>query len=153
MTFIQERQLMTQEFTYQAVREMAPRPGVTYQTRYYKQTDQQRQQLVDWFKSQLVEIISVIEGDMRLEEAQHWPLRGFPRTRGQQNRSLRELLEDTAGEILKVEANWGRNDFAEAPITRWNKFFRGSRWEFTITESLDHQIQPQTTFNKLFKGL
>jgi len=141
--------MMMPEFKYRELREMPPRPGVTFRTYYFKQSDQQRQELVNWFQGKISEIESLIDNDWRLQEAQHWPLRGFNKTNGQQNRSLAELLEDQVGEILKVQKNWGHNDFAEAPINRWNRFFRGSEWEFRMIEAQSHAAANQ--FQQLFK--
>lgn len=149
MTFTQEQQAMTAEFYYQEIREMKPRPGVTYMTRYYLQTSEQRQQLANWFQEQLVRLSDIIDSDWRLQEAQHWPLKGFPKVNGQQNRSFLEILEDIAEQIIKTKRDGSPGDFPMAPIDRWNRFFKGSEWELTMREAQSAERANQ--FKQLFK--
>ena len=90
-----------------------------------------------------------MEQDHELEAESQRPLSGFPKTRGQPNRSMQEILTDMVGEIQGTKTNGKPKDFAAAPIARWNKLFRGSELEFRLQESTSTNRANQ--YNNLFK--
>ena len=135
-------------FRYQSLEQMQPRPGVSYATSYYKQSEQQRKEQAVWLLENIITLEQMITTDPQLERAQYNPLQGFPKTRKQPNRSLNELLVDMVGEIQGCKRNGDPKDFAEAPITRWNKFFEGTEFEFRMLPGMT--TISETNFTDLF---
>ena len=151
MMFTQERYLAMKVFRYVDLRQMKPRDGQTYSTSYYKQTYQQRLELAEWLRSKIFEIITEINSHPALMTAIKWPLKGFPKTARQPNRSVLELIDDMLGEIDGVKKNGQPKDFAQAPIDRWNKLWEDFpeyqfRMEFGTTAN-----QTETQFKELFQ--
>lgn len=138
---------MKKQFGYVRTIEMEPRPGVKFATTYYRQTSIQRQLLSEFFVKCIREIG---EEEARNPELYTWfdePLKGFPKTRGQPNRTFTELIKDTIGEIQGRKKDGTHKDYAQAPIERWNKLFKDTEYEFEMVET--HQHVP-TTIGKLF---
>ena len=128
---------------------MLPRPGNKFSTTYYRQTYQQRQDMVLWLEQQIYQLLSEIASHDQLAQASNWPLQGFPKTQGQKNRSLLEIINDMLDEIQGVKKNGKPKDIAQAPVDRWNKFFQGSEWEFVL--EFGTTDQKPTAFLDLFK--
>lgn len=135
-------------FTYVETKQMAPRNGVKYATTYYKQHPKQREEMSKWLQAQIREIAGLAEINLELSEAIFQPLKGFPKSKGS-NRSLAELLKDMMGECRGVKRNGKAKDFASAPIERWNKFFKGTKWEFYLEFGTPYSA-PETTFGEMF---
>lgn len=127
---------------------MKPREGVKFATTYYIQSAKERQRQADWIRQQIASVVRALETDATAMEAAKKPLKGFPKTKGQKNRTLIELLEDMAGEIQGTKKDGSPKDFAQAPIERWNKFFEGSNYEFRMEEQGTAKAK---AFRSLFK--
>jgi hypothetical protein len=121
-----------ERFTYKDTKKMTPRSGVKFATTYYIQDAKERARQADWIGKQIKTVYTALQEDVVAMEAAHKPLKGFPKTKGQKNRSLIELLEDMAGEVTGTKKDGTPKDFALAPIERWNKFFQGSDKEFVM---------------------
>ncbi len=136
-------------FRYQSLASMQPRPGKLYATRYYKQSEKQRKEQAVWILEKIIVLDDMISKNPQLEQAQNWPLQGFPKeNKKQPNRSLKELLLDMIGEIMGLKRNGDPKDFAEAPITRWNKFFSDTEFAFELQEGMSTRFE--TNFTELF---
>lgn len=135
-------------FIYIDTKQMKPREGVKFATTYYIQSAKERQRQADWIRQQIASVVRALETDATAMEAAKKPLKGFPKTKGQKNRTLIELLEDMAGEIQGTKKDGSPKDFAQAPIERWNKFFEGSNYEFRMEEQGTAKAK---AFRSLFK--
>jgi len=133
-------------FKYERIKEMKPREGVQYATRYYIQTPQEKQRMQKYLLGQIKLIYGDICSNPELAVASKWYLPGFPKTNGV-NRTFMELLEDMAGECVGLKKDGSAKDFALAPVQRWNKMFRGSEWELHMVETLHYE---QQKFENLF---
>lgn len=134
-------------FKYQRIKEMKPREGVKYATRYYIQTPQEKARMREYLLNEIRLIYKDVITYPELNEAAHWHLPGFPKTNGV-NRTFMELLEDMAGECVGTKKDGSPKDFALAPVDRWNKMFAGSQWEIALVEADEFE---QEKFEKLFE--
>jgi len=141
---------MKKQFAYVRTIEMDPRPGVKFATTYYRQTTTQRGLLSEFFIKCIKEIGEEITRNPGLYTWLDEPLKGFPKTRGQSNRSFTELIEDTVGEIRGRKKDGTQKDYAQAPIERWNKLFKDTEYEFEMIETYQHV---PTTIGKLFDNV
>lgn len=124
---------MLKRFYYLRKIDMEPRPGVSYATSYIRMTDRERDRLAQWLSEEIRDIFEEIESDPAARAASELPLRGFPR-QGKPNRSLLDILCDTAETIAGRRSSGQPKDFPLAVIDRWNRFFRGTRREFFLKE-------------------
>jgi hypothetical protein len=130
-------------------KKMVPRAGNKFSTTYYRQTYHQRQAMVEWLEHKISELLIEIARHPKLSQASNWPLQGFPKTQGQKNRSLLEIIGDMLDEIQGIKKNGKPKDIAKAPVDRWNKFFESSEWEFAI--EFGTSTEQGNSFNNLFK--
>ncbi len=140
---------MTKTFYYQKTHQMEARDGNRFATVYYQQTLEQRQQLTKHIRRCSREILDYL--DQHPEEmAWHTetPLRGFPKTRGQKNRTTWEIVTDIIGEAQGRKKTGLPKDYAAAPIDRWNKLFEGTDYEFRMEQN---EGVTKTTFNELWR--
>lgn len=140
---------MAKTFYYQKTHDMKARDGVRYATTYYKQTLEQRKQLTKHIRECSKEIAEYLDQhpeymDWHLET----PLKGFPKTQGQKNRTTWEIITDIVGEATGVKRDGTPKDYAQAPIDRWNKLFKGTDYEF---EMVQHDGGAKTTFDSLWE--
>jgi hypothetical protein len=137
---------MKTSFYYHRIDQMEPREGQKFATRYLKQSPQHRTQLVRHIRDCSNEIIDYLE-DHPEEMAWHTstPLKGFPKTGGQKNRTTWELVTDLCQEAAGTKRDGTPKDFAMAPIERWNKLFDGTDYEIFLEEH-----NPSKKFNQLF---
>lgn len=145
----QKESNMIKKFTYLETKQMEPREGVKYATVYYKQHPKQREEMTKWILQTVKQIGEYAQSNEELAHEIFTPLKGFPKTGKQPNRCLAELLTDIVGECRGVQKNGKPKDFAAAPIERWNKFFKGTQYEFVLEEGSPFQ-GPQNTFSGLF---
>jgi hypothetical protein len=131
---------------YDNIDQMLPREGVKYATRYLKQQPHHRKELYRHVRDVTVEIQDYLEDHPEYIDW-HWtkPLKGFPKTQGQKNRTTMEIVQDMINEAAGKKKNKEPKDFAMAPIERWNKLFSGTDWEIELV-----QYNPQATFEQNF---
>jgi len=98
-----------------STRTMDPRPGVRYATVYNRVKPAVRRRMLRDIQAVIDEIIDQceLENDYCIAE----PLKGFPRTLGQENYSAGEIMVD-----LKQQLESGK-DVPDAMVYRWNKLF------------------------------
>jgi hypothetical protein len=139
---------MAKTFYYQSTQSMDPRPGTAFATTYYKQTLDQRKQLTKHIFRSSREIVSALDQDADMMKwATTHPLKGFPKTGKQKNRTVWEILEDIIGEAKGVKKNGDPKDYAQAPIERWNKLFHDTEYEFHMEQN---EGTKKTTFDTLW---
>ncbi|CAB5223871.1 hypothetical protein UFOVP389_19 [uncultured Caudovirales phage] len=140
---------MAKTFYYQNTHSMEARPGTNYATTYYKQTLEQRKQLSKHIFRCSREVVEALDRDPDLMQwATTHPLKGFPKTAKQPNRTVWEILEDIVGESKGVKKNGDPKDYAAAPIERWNKLFAGTEYEFRMEQNAGTK---KTTFESLWE--
>lgn len=135
-------------FYYQKTHEMTAREGNKFATTYYKQTLEQRKQLTNHIRKCTKEIIDYLD---QHPEYMDWhtdvPLKGFPKTQGQKNRTTWEIITDIVTEANGKKRDGLPKDYAMAPIERWNKLFKDSDYEFRMEQN---ESTVKTTFDKLW---
>lgn len=139
---------MAKTIYYQKTHEMTARTGVKYATTYYKQTLEQRKQLTRHIRDCSREIADYLDQHPEyLEWHLTQPLKGFPKTGGQPNRTTWEIITDIVGEAQGTKRDGTPKDYAQAPIERWNKLFKGTEYEFEMQQRDDVK---KTTFDDLW---
>jgi hypothetical protein len=136
-------------FTYLELKKMTPRSGVKFATTYVKQHPKQREEMSKWILQRIEEIVDMVDCDYRLAEEIYTPLPDFKRTQKQPPRSLADIVKDLRDECVGTKKDGSPKDFAMAPIERWNKFFKGSQYEFRLEQGSAF-APPKTTFDNLF---
>ena len=127
---------------------MEARDGNKFATVYYQQSLEQRKALTKHIRSCTREFLDYLEKNPKdMEWFQTTPLTGFPKTKGQKNRTGYELLTDIIGEATGRKKNGLPKDYAMAPIDRWNKLFKDSDYEFKMEENPG---TTKTTFDQLW---
>lgn len=135
-------------FYYQRTHEMEARDGNRFATVYYQQTLEQRQQLTKHIKTCSQEILDYLDKNpSEMSWHQETPLKGFPKTKGQRNRTTWEIVTDIIGEARGRKKNGLPKDYAQAPIDRWNKLFADTEYEFRMEQN---EGVKKTTFNELW---
>lgn len=122
-------------FNYRSTIIMDPRPGTNYSTIYYRQEPQDREELAEYIKQCIEQIVRCLMAD---DDASQWaktPMKGYKRI-GKPNRSPSDILEEMLDEVDGKRRNGTPKDFAKAPIDRWNKLF--SNTDYTI-EMVKHK--------------
>lgn len=139
---------MAKTIRYQKTQRMEPRDGQKYATTYYKQTLEQRQELVKFISECAREIVKYLDTDQEMMSwAQRSGIKGFPKTTGG-NRTVWEIVEDLVGEAQGKTRQGLPKDFAQAPIERWNKLFKGTEYEFHMVQTFGSQ---STTFHSIME--
>lgn len=135
-------------FYYQKTHQMEARDGNRFATVYYQQTLEQRKQLSKHIKTCSQEILDYLDKNPKeMAWHQETPLKGFPKTRGQPNRTTWEIVTDIIGEAQGRKKNGLPKDYAQAPIDRWNKLFADTEYEFRMEQN---EGVKKTTFNELW---
>lgn len=139
---------MAKTIRYQKTVKMEPRDGQKYSTTYYKQTLQQRQELVNHIQACVKEMVQYLDQNPQdLDWAMNTGLKGFPKTTGGK-RTMWEIMADIAGEAQGRTRQNLPKDFASAPIERWNKLFAGTEYEFIMTQTFS---APANNFHNIMK--
>lgn len=125
-------------FKYKTIREMAPKPGVKFATRYYKQTASEYTRLSN-FVTDTTELIVDAANQAGMFNELDQPLENFRRTNNQTPYSTLDILTDL---MTQLEKN---KDAPEAMIGRWN---RALPPQFEIV--MQEDVPPNPVFNRLF---
>jgi hypothetical protein len=140
---------MAKTFYYQKTHEMTAREGNKFATTYYKQTLEQRQQLTKHIRRCSKEILDYLDNHPEyIDWHKTVPLKGFPKTGGQKNRTTWEIIEDIVMEANGKKRDGMPKDYAMAPIERWNKLFRDTEYEFNMEQN---NTVKKTTFDQLWE--
>jgi hypothetical protein len=118
---------------YQRIEIMEPREGVSYSTKYLKQSLEQRMELTRHVKQAASELLHEIER-MPDPATINTPLKGFKTTTGK-NRSAMDILVDMLTEARGKKRDGKPKDYALAPIERWNKLFKGTDYEINLVQA------------------
>lgn len=139
---------MAKTIRYQKTSKMEPRDGVKYATTYYKQSLEQRKELVRHLESCIEEMVQYLDKHPQdMSWAMNTGLKGFPKTTGGK-RTMWEIMEDIAGEAQGKQRSGLPKDFAQAPIERWNKLFAGTDYEFVMIQTFGSAA---TTFDQIME--
>lgn len=137
-------------FTYIESKKMQPRPGNTFATTYYVMHPEQRHRFRKFVISCINQLLDSAEANN--SEAQLTkPLKGFKRTGNKENYSTMQIMEDLIREITGQKKDGSPKDIAQGPVGRWNKLFKGSRFEFDLEEGTPYTHA--NSFNKMFDTL
>jgi|DEB0MinimDraft_10_1074344.scaffolds.fasta_scaffold09285_4 hypothetical protein len=124
------------EFFYKTAHTMKPRDGAKFATTYYKQTLEERKRLAKYIK----EILNDLQYLLQHHEAEvmQWldkTMKGHRKKNGKGNYTNAGVINDMNDEQKKMQKNGLPGDFAQAPIDRWNKIFKGcDRCQIIMTE-------------------
>jgi hypothetical protein len=119
---------------------MEPRPGVTYATIYYKQTDAQRQQLIVWLSEIGQDINAIMDRESEWYAWLNQPLKRFRKSQRGQYYTALELFTDMLGQLLAGK------DLPEAMVGRWNRLCEATPWTIEMTD----QTRPTPLYQNLF---
>lgn len=135
---------MAKEIIYNTTKVMEPRPGKDFSTTYYQQNHQQRQATLDHIQSIVEEITEVCAVDSELKDWIQQELKGFRRTEKPGNYSLIDIVSDMAEQLESGK------DIPSGMLGRWNRLFKGTRWDMEMVEYTSPREIRQKTFNRLF---
>lgn len=137
------------EFFYKKAHTMDPRDGAKFATTYYKQTLEERQKLCNHARNILRDINYLLKHyEAEVEEWLKSPLKGHIKKDTKRNYTVEGVLEDFVGEMNGKMKNGLPKDFAQAPITRWNKVFAEcDRCQIVMTEG----ERPKNNINNLIE--
>ena len=127
------------EFKYKSIREMKPRQGHKFATKYYKQSTAEYTRL-NKFVSETVELVVT---NAELHDCYNEllePLQGFKRTNGRPNYTALDIMLDLYTQMQR------ENDVPEAMIGRWNRFFDCTPFTINLVED----APPNPLFNRLY---
>jgi len=111
------------EFYYTNTKEMAPRDGKSYSTTYYQQSLDERKRVQKHINRTIQDIKTLPESAVSgwLET----PLKKHNKRESKGKYSVFDVIRDMDREAKKMKKDGLPGDFAQAPITRWNKVFEG----------------------------
>lgn len=111
------------EFYYNTTKEMAPRDGKSYSTTYYQQSLDERKRVQKHINRTIQDIKTLPESAVSgwLET----PLKKHNKRESKGKYSVFDVIRDMDREAKKMKKDGLPGDFAQAPITRWNKVFEG----------------------------
>lgn len=120
-------------FYYKYIREMEPRPGVRYATRYIKQTDQEHKRLQVWLAEIAETIIDIADHDPQVAE---WFTRPDPNFRRSDRTyySPEDLITDMLNQMHR-----GR-DLPQSMVDRWNRLTDTTPWQIQLIQGKPEQI-------------
>lgn len=111
------------EFYYNTTKEMAPRDGKSYSTTYYQQSLDERKRVQKHINRTIQDIktlpASAVSGWLET------PLKKHNKRESKGKYSVFDVIRDMDREAKKMKKDGLPGDFAQAPITRWNKVFEG----------------------------
>ena len=121
-------------FYYKHIREMEPRPGTKYATRYIKQTPQEYDRLKSWLVATAESIIDICDHNAEVAE---WFVRPDPRFRRStgQYYTPQDLVTD-----MLTQVSHGR-DLPQAMIDRWNRLTDTTPWQIHLIQGTPPQTQ------------
>ena len=119
-------------FYYKSIREMEPRPGVKYATRYIKQTEAEYKRLKEWLAKIAETIIDIANHDPQVAEWFVRPDLSFRRTDGT-HYSPQDLVIDMLSQMQK-----GR-DLPQSMVDRWNRLTDTTPWQIHLTQGTPPQ--------------
>ena len=111
------------EFYYTTTKEMAPRDGKSYSTTYYQQSLDERKRVQKHINRTIQDIKTLPE-----DAVSGWVgtnLKKHNKRESKGKYSVFDVIRDMDREAKKTQKNGLPGDFAQAPITRWNKVFEG----------------------------
>lgn len=119
-------------FYYNSIKEMDPRPGVKYATRYIKQTRAEHRRLQAWLAEIAEVIIGIAQQDPQVAE---WFSRPDPRFRRTDRTyySPEDLLTDMLDQMVS-----GR-DLPQSMVDRWNKLTDTTPWQIQLIQGTPEQ--------------
>jgi len=132
-------------FTYRSIRELEPRPGVKYATRYIKQTPQEYDRTRAWLISTAEQMIELADRDPQLAEWMCRPQTDFRRAQRGQYYSVQDLITDLVNQVAL------QRDLTQAMIDRWNRLCSGTPWEMSFVLASQEQTaaRPESLFEFL----
>lgn len=121
-------------FYYNYIKEMTPRPGVKYATRYIKQSAQEHERLRAWLVSIAETILDIANHNPEVAEWFVRPDPAFRRSSGQPY-SPEDLITDMLEQMHR-----GR-DLPQAMIDRWNRLTDTTPWQIQLIQGKQPQTQ------------
>jgi len=118
------------KFGYQSIREMDPRPGVKYSTRYYKQHKLDRQKLLEHTK-QCAEFIYARSWDQDLHQELQQAIGARHKRRDGTYYTTYDVIVDALEQLVAGK------DIPESMVNRWNARFAGTKYSIEMVLSSD----------------
>jgi hypothetical protein len=116
-------------FYYRTIKELEPRPGVKYATRYYKQSPEEYERLKTWLVQIAEEMLDVANHDPAMAEWMLRPQADFKKSTRRDFYTVQELITDLVQQVAQGK------DIPHAMIGRWNRLCSGTPWEVHFEQS------------------
>ena len=116
------------QFYYKYIKEMEPRPGTKYATKYIKQSDQEHQRLQKWLVQIAETILDIANHDPSIAEWFVRPMPDFRRSSRGQYYTPQDLITDMLDQMIR-----GR-DLPQAMIDRWNRLTDHTPWHIELAK-------------------
>ena len=117
------------QFYYKYIREMEPRPGMKFATRYIKQTHEEHDRLRTWLVQIAETIIDIADHDPTVAEWFTKPMRDFRRSQRGEFYTPQDLITDMLDQMIH-----GR-DLPQAMIDRWNRLTDHTPWQIEFAKT------------------
>ena len=132
---------MAEKFQYRRIREMEPRPGTPYSTRYIQMTPHQHQRCLEWCLIAAQAILGRCERDAAQAEWLTQPHPKFRRSQRGEYYTPEDIIYDVVNQL-----NSGL-DLPEAMVGRWNRLL-SSDWHLEFES--EQRIGSQDRYRELF---
>lgn len=119
-------------FYYNTIREMEPRPGVKYATRYIKQTRAEHRRLQAWLAEIAETILDIADHNPEVAEWFIRPDLRFRRTDGSYY-TPQDLLTDMLTQMTQ------NRDLPQSMVDRWNKLTDTTPWQIHLIQGTAEQ--------------
>lgn len=129
------------EFHYTSRKQMEPRPGTTFATVYYKQTQPEYNRLRQHIYAVAAEIMAICDGDASFQVWATRPLKGYRKSQRGQYYTVMEIVTDM------VEQFSLQRDVPSGMLGRWQRLFAGTPWDIEMTSGRPARA---TQFGELF---
>ena len=130
------------EFHYRSRKEMEPRPGTSFATTYYKQTQTEYTRLRAHIYRVAAEIMAQCDSDLDVYRWWTRPLRGYRKTTGT-NYTPSEIVTDM------VEQFAHQKDLPSGMLGRWHRLFENTDWDIRLVSGRPAR---ETEFGQLFEA-
>jgi len=131
------------EFKYTTTKQLQPRPGTTFATTYYKQTESERERLKQHITTVSRQFALLAQHD---PEAAAWlqqPLRGYRKSTAGEYYSAGEIITDMVRQFEQ------KKDVPSGMLGRWQKLFKNTEFDICLVPA---QRRPDTTYGQLFEN-
>ena len=131
------------KFGYLSTRDMEPKPGRKYATKYYKQSKSERARTEEHIQKTILAVGEKALENPGLEQALLEPMSGFQRAETKGAYSAVDVMNDM---LTQIQAG---KDIPSGMLGRWNRLFDGHGCEIDMVKEDD--LPDSNLFREMFK--